>query len=313
MSEQRVIQGLTDLPDSVRGGVLCIGNFDGVHRGHQALLTRAKELAAPEGLPVVVMTFDPPPDLVIRPDDDPRRITPISVKTPRLIECGVDAVVVVTPDREFLSQSPEAFVAKVIGKLAPRHMVEGPNFHFGKGRRGNVTLLAKLGEDAGFDVAVVEPVDVEIEGVQQRVSSTLIRELVIDGDVAAAATCLCQPFALFGVVEAGRGIGRTIGFPTVNIQSPGQVLPADGVYAGWADVAGERHPAAIVVTDSPTIPGGRHLVEAHLLDASGDFYGQPVSLWFIEHVRGIERFDTRDELVEQIEKDVACVRAICES
>jgi len=124
---------------------------------------------------------------------------------------------------------------------------------------------------------------------------------------------LCQPFALFGVVEAGRGIGRKMGFPTVNIQCPGQVLPADGVYAGWADVAGERHAAAIVVTDSPTIPGGRHLVEAHMLDASGDFYGQPVSLWFIEHVRVIERFGTREELIEQIEKDVACVRAICES
>jgi riboflavin kinase / FMN adenylyltransferase len=312
MTTQRVIQGLDDLPEAILGGVLCIGNFDGVHRGHQALLTQAHELAVPEGLPVIAMTFDPPPDLVIRPDDDPRRLTPLSVKTGRLIETGVDVVVVVTPDKAFLSQSPASFVENVIGKLAPRHVVEGPNFHFGKGRKGDVELLATLGVDAGFDVTVVDPVKVELAGEQRCVSSTVIRELVLAGDVASAATCLYQPFALFGVVEVGRGIGRQLGVPTVNIQSPGQVLPADGVYAGWAEVGGDRHPAAIVVTDSPTIPGGRHLIEAHLLDASGDFYGQPVALWFVEHVRGIERFDSTDELVTQIHKDIACVRAICE-
>ena len=311
MTGQRVIQGLSDLPDEVLGGVLTIGNFDGVHCGHRALLTQARELAAPEGLPVVALTFDPPPDLVIRPDDDPQRITPLAMKTGRLIQAGADAVVVATPDKAFLSQSPATFVERVIGCFSPKHMVEGPNFHFGKARKGDVAMLAKLGKRAGFDVTVVEPVKVDLPGGEQHVSSTLIRGFVLAGNVVDAATCLGQPFALVGGVVTGKGIGRTLGFPTINIDPKGQVLPADGVYAGWADVDGERHPAAIVVTDGPTL--GRRIAEAHLLDVSGDFYGRAVVLNFIQHVRGIERFDSTEALKAQIAKDVESVRTICES
>ena len=307
----RWIQGLAELPAEARSCVLTIGNFDGVHLGHQKILSAARRLAAQARAPVVVMTFDPPPDLVLRPADEPQRITPPEMKTELLFEAGADWVVTVASNTELLGMSPEEFVERVVVRsFAPRQIVEGRGFSFGRGRTGNVETLSRTGPSAGFGVHVVEPVSVTLANGPQRVSSTLIRRLVGAGRVEDARRCLGRCFALCGPVIRGQGRGKDLAYPTANVDPGQQVIPGDGVYAGSARASGREYSAAISVGAKPTFGGVRRDVEAFLLDAEGDYYDVGITLRFERRLRGQQAFGSARALKRQIEKDVQRVREL---
>lgn len=299
--------GLDKLPAAVRGCVLTIGNFDGVHIGHRHIVACAKELAAGSA-PVVALTFDPPPDLVLRPGDTPQRLSVPAERCRLLAHAGADYVVTAAATTDLLSLDVEQFIAQVIDRrFAPRGMVEGPDFHFGRGRSGNVDTLRQR----GFEVRVVEPIAIDLPGGRQTVSSTLIRRMLLEGHVEDAARCLDRPYALQGRVVGGRRVGRLLDFPTANLDAGEQVVPADGVYAGWASIGADMHAAAISIGSKPTFQGeGGRAVEAFLIGASGDYYGREMTLSFARRLRDQERFPGVEALQAQIARDVENVRAI---
>lgn len=308
----KIIKGLDAVDATVRSCVLTIGNFDGVHVGHQRIIRRARELADSAGAGVAVMTFEPPPEFVLRPQDPPRRLTPPDEKARLLLDAGADWVVFEKADSMLLAMAPNEFIDGIIMKhFAPRHIVEGPNFFFGLARSGNVRVLGEAGLSRNFAVHVVEPASVDLADGPQRLSSTLIRQLVMDGKVDQAAQCLGRPFALLGKVVAGAGQGRILEFPTANLAPGQQVLPADGVYAGWAEFDSGSFRAAISVGTKPTLGPSPRTIEAFLLDALGDFYNLHMRLKFQQFLRAQERFDGMGSLRTQIAKDVQRVREIC--
>lgn len=308
---ERCLQGLDNLPPQIRGCVLTIGNFDGVHLGHQRLIHTARALAEAEGAAVVAMTFDPPPDRVIRPIDVPERITPPDVRCQLLLEAGCDYVITVKATPALFAMSADDFIKDVIvGKFAPRHMVEGENFFFGRGRTGNVKILSKEGLKYNFTVQVADAVMLEIDGNPTVVSSTLIRNLILAGKISDANRAMGRHFTLYGPVIGGQKQGRMLEFPTANIDRGDQVSPADGVYAGRAELDGEKYVAAISIGNKPTLGPTERVIEAFLLGAEGDFYGMKMALSFIDRLRGQQRLDSIDALKAQIEKDVRRVREI---
>lgn len=308
----RYIDGLENIPRSLRGCVLTIGNFDGMHLGHQRIGRAARSEGDSCGAPVAAMTFEPPPDLVLRPADTPQRLTPLPQKRELLLRHGADCVVVARADRRMLAMSPEEFIDRiVVGSFAPSHVVEGQDFVFGRGRTGNIEVLRAAGGTLGFAVHVVDTVTVALPDGPQRVSSTLIRRLVAQGRVADAGRCIGRPFALYGHVIAGAGRGRVLQYPTANIDPGEQVVPADGVYAGRAEVAGSEYPAAISIGPKPTFGPSARAIEAFLVGGAGDHYNQFMALSFLERLRDQRRFDGIEGLKAQIEKDVQRVREIC--
>jgi len=301
---------LDALPLAVRGCVLTIGNFDGVHAGHRRIMEMARGLA--NGGPVVALTFDPPPDLVIRPADAPLRLTPHAVKCGLLIEAGCDYVVTAAATMEILSLTPDEFAKRIIiDAFAPKHMVEGPNFFFGRKRSGSIDTLTEIGAREGFEVHVAQPVRLELADGETLVSSTLIRGMVSRGEVDLAATCLGRPFTLYGKVVRGYGRGKQLDYPTANLQLGDQVIPADGVYAGYAEIDGRRLPAAISVGTAPTFcteAEGQRTVEAHLLSDVGDIYGRQIAVAFTRYLREQRRYDDLEALKDQMAEDVEKVR-----
>lgn len=307
------ITGFESVPAAAKGGVLTIGNFDGVHRGHRRIIETCRALASADGVTVTALTFEPPPDQILRPSDLPERIIPLDLKVRLLKEAGADYVVVADTHAGLLKQTPEQFIAEIIvGRFTPRNLVEGPDFFFGRKRAGNVEVLRQAGAAGGFILHVVEPAMVELPDGPQRVSSTLIRQRVMDGRVEDAAECLGRPFALYERIVAGAGRGRLLDFPTVNLHPGQQVVPGDGVYAGIASLDGRRFAAAISVGNKPTLgPAEHRIVEAFLLDARGDFYHRELELSFLRRLREQRRFDGAEPLKAQIAKDVQRVREIC--
>jgi len=308
----RCIQSLESLPQSVRRCVLSVGNFDGVHLGHQRILRTIRRLADEKGVPAVVMTFEPPPELVLHPESLPRRITTSDEKARRLLEFGADFIVFVETDKEFLDATGREFIANtIVRRIAPADIVEGRNFFFGRGRSGNIDTLIQEAETGGYRVHVVEPVMIDLPNGAERVSSTLIRGLIEQGKVALAARCLNRNFALFGEIVTGAGIAtKLLGFPTVNLETHQQVIPADGVYAGKAKIAERDYPAAVSIGVNPTMARKTSTIEAHLIDAEGDFLGHRIALQLIERIRDQEKFQDAAGLREQITKDVQRVREI---
>lgn len=290
--------------------VLTPGNFDGVHLGHQALVRAARERADAEGWRAVAMFFDPHPTAFFRPEAAPPLLTQPARRAELLRARGADAVDVRTFDAAFAAQSPEAFVEDVlVGEHRVRAIVCGPDFRFGAKRAGDVSVLRRLGEAHGFDVRVVDPVR-EAGGV---VSSTRVRGLIGEGEVAAASALLDRYHDVTGVVVEGDRRGRTIGFPTANLagpeDSPLGMVPADGVYAVIAradDGPPLRGVANIGVR--PTFEAGRSL-EVHLLDFEGDLYGRRLRVAFVARLRGERKFDGVDALVAQLGRDVEEGRA----
>lgn len=300
-------RGLEEIPEDWGRGVVTIGSYDGVHRGHQLIIGRTVARARELGLPAVVVTFDPHPSEVVRPGSHPPLLAPQHRRAELMAELGVDAVLVHPFTLDFSKLSPADFVVKVlVDKLHARTVVEGPNFRFGHRAAGDVNLLAELGGVYDFDVMVVDLFERGRAGDGEPFSSTLIRRLVAEGDLRGAAEVLGRPHRVEGVVVHGAQRGRELGYPTANVETlPHTAIPADGVYAGWLNADGERMPAAISVGTNPQFHGTKRGVEAYAIDRIGlDLYGQQVSVDFLTFLRGQETFATVDALLERMAQDV---------
>jgi len=307
--ESHHIRGLDSLPAEVASAVLTIGNFDGVHVGHMRILAAARTLADKEAASVVALTFGPPPGLVLRPRDVPKRITPPDVRARLLLAAGADRVVTARTDQPLLAMSPDEFIRRVVvEKFAPRHVVEGQNFCFGAGRSGTVATLTRAARGCRFIVHVVDPVMIDLPEGPRQVSSTLIRELLSAGKLQQANRCLGRAFTLFGPVVRGEGRGGKLGFPTVNIDIGRQVCPGPGVYAGKAAIGKKSFPAAVSVGRRLTFETQRPAVEAFLIGAEGDYYGEFITMSLVERLRDQRRFADAEALKAQIAKDVQRVR-----
>lgn len=304
----RVIRSLPEVPREPAGRALALGTFDGVHLGHRRVIGSALERARARGLVAAVVTFDPHPLEVLRPDRPPRLLTTIERKIELVSALGLDELVAIPFTEERSRQSAEEFCDQVlVATLGARSVSVGANFHFGHGAAGDATLLRSRPE---FDTEVVELVAQDGESI----SSSRIRSLVDAGDVAGAALLLGAPYALAGRVVEGDRRGRELGMPTANLDVPEQqLLPAPGIYAATA--TGERIetelPAAVSIGVRPTFESAGDLrVEAHLIGFEGDLYGRALTIAFLDRLRDEVRFDSAGELVEQMKKDVADAHAV---
>jgi riboflavin kinase/FMN adenylyltransferase len=315
----RVVTGSDDAAlAAVRtaGAVVTIGAYDGVHLGHQAVLRLVRELADARGFEAALVTFDRHPAEVVRPESAPRLLTTLEQRLELLDATGdLDLCWVLTFDEARSKEAAEDFVREVLADgIGARLVVVGADFHFGHRRGGNVPLLERMGAELGFEVLGLGLVAVEGDPTAVPYSSTRIRELLAKGDVAEAARLLGGPHEVRGVVERGDRRGAEhLGMPTANLTVPERIcLPADGVYAGTFVAEDEvERPAAISVGTRPTFyEDGDVLVEAYVLDFDGDLYGQRVKVRFGEWVRGQERFDSTEALVEQMNADVEATRRI---
>ncbi|OYP35774.1 bifunctional riboflavin kinase/FAD synthetase [Rhodopirellula sp. MGV] len=302
----------TTIPAALHGCVASIGNFDGVHRGHAQLLGQAKSLAGELNAATAACVFDPHPIAILRPDAAPKRLSTIDERARRMNRLGIDFLVVIQTTPELLSLSAEAFFESLlVNNLHARGMIEGANFCFGKGRRGNVDLLTELCAERGIQFRVAE-MHCQDEDV---ISSTRIRETLAIGDVAAAASMLGVYHRVSGDVRHGDARGRTIGFPTANLLVQDVVTPAPGVYAGWGilgDSEASKLPAAIHIGESPTFGSGApEQIEVHLLNYNDDLYGRTLTVDFVERVRGVERFGSVEQLSHQLRQDIqTCERLL---
>jgi riboflavin kinase/FMN adenylyltransferase len=291
----------------VPAAAVSIGVFDGVHRGHRQLIARLREIADAQELRAVAVTFDPHPATVVRPDQVPKLLTGIELRSRLLIEAGADEVEVVAFTPELSRLTPVGFASRVLReRLGASHVVVGAHFRFGHRAAGDVGTLRDLGLQ-------VEAVELVRDGEQGEVlSSTWVREQLAAGDVAAAARVLARPHALEGPVVRGEARGRELGYPTANVDvDPAMAVPADGVYAGrLVRAAGEALPAAISVGTNPTFDGRERTVEAYAIGVGHDLdlYDEHVAVEFTDRLRGQERFDTVDALVAQMDRDVAAAR-----
>jgi riboflavin kinase/FMN adenylyltransferase len=293
--------------ESLHGGYASIGNFDGVHRGHQAMLNVLTSRARSDNVRSVAVTFDPHPIALLKPDAAPAALTTIEYRAELLGRYGVDVTVVVPTDLAFLSLTADEFFDSIVrGRLQARGLVEGPNFFFGRNRSGNITVLRSLCANHGLSFDVAPPVTVD----EQLVSSSVIRSLLDTGDVAHAVRLLGHPYRLGGHVGQGAQRGRTLGFPTANLTAVSTLVPAHGVYAGMATVDNARHPAAIHIGPNPTFREATAKIEVHLLDFQGDLYGRFLQVDLTDRVRDVRKFGSVDELLSQLHRDIQTVRSL---
>jgi riboflavin kinase/FMN adenylyltransferase len=319
----KVLEKTSDLEKIKKGCVLTVGNFDGVHLGHREILTAAKQTAAQRRAELVVMTFEPHPLAILHPQKAPGILTPLAFKKYLLAEFGVDCLFVSESTPELLSLSPRDFVQRfLVENIQPAVVVEGESFNFGSGRTGGVQTLQKLGAEKGFEVSIVQAKEVKLStGKTLTISSTIIRDLLASGGAADAALTLGRAYRLIGQVVAGKGKGTQLGFPTLNMQPPQQLIPAEGVYAGLVEIgdnfqqvcsAKEKIPAVFSIGRSQTFGGDSPLaVEAHILTGDvGDLHGEWLAMDFVERLRDQQKFETDADLSAQIAKDCKKAREI---
>jgi riboflavin kinase/FMN adenylyltransferase len=285
-----------------------IGVFDGVHRGHQQIVGRAVQRARDTRQPAVVLTFDPHPSEVVRPGSHPAVLTPLRRKAELLEQLGVDVLCLLPFTTEFSRLDPAEFVHLVLVEdLHAAAVVVGENFRFGHKAAGDLSTLRTLGRTFGFsteEVPLLRDDDVTL-------SSTFVRSSIDAGEVDRAAEALGRPHRIDGIVVRGAGRGKQLGYPTANVRSDRHVaVPADGIYAGWAVLRGQRLPAAISVGTNPTFEGKERTVEAYILDFDEDIYGVELGVEFVQRIRGMEKFDRVEDLVEQMGRDVEKARRI---
>ena len=317
----KVVETVSELEKATEGCVLTIGNFDGVHLGHRAIIAAGRQMARGKRVELVAMTFEPHPVAVLYPERAPGVLTPLKMKKHQLARSGVDLLIVLDGDPELLSLSPDDFASRfLIENIRPSVVVEGSDFNFGADRAGNIETLQTLGSSKGFEVCVVEPKVIKLStGQSVRVSSTMIRYMLESGHVADAATALGRPYRLLEEIIPGRGIGKKLGFPTLNMKRPGQVIPAEGVYAGFVrggdseeDVlsSDEKIPAAYSVGQARTYGDDFPLlIEAHLLNEHVDaVVGKYMAMDFIQRIRAQRKFKTPEELSKQIAGDCAVAK-----
>jgi len=294
-------------PRHFERSVITVGNFDGVHRGHQALLRRVVQRARELDAAALVYTFHPHPLKVLNPSFCPPLLTAFEDRAAWVAAEGIDALVWARFDREYAAREPEAFARETLAaRLGARELWVGPDFAFGRGRRGTIELLRGVGAEVGFAVETL-PV-FQLDG--EVVSSTRIRHAVAEADFPTAERLLGRPYALHGPVVHGEGRGRGLGFPTANLLVREECLPPPGVYAAWACWAGSCHPAALNIGPNPTFGEGKLSVEAYLLEFTGDLYGVEVELRPVAPLRGEIAFRDPSDLVRQIAKDVEEVRRL---
>ncbi|MFD3506993.1 bifunctional riboflavin kinase/FAD synthetase [Nocardia sp. NPDC058666] len=312
-------RSLDDVPGDWGRCVLTIGVFDGVHRGHAQLISRAVAAAEQRGVPSVLMTFDPHPMEVVRPGSHPAQLTTLTRRAELAAQLGIDVFCVMPFTQEFMKLAPSEYVNDLlVDRLHVSEVVVGDNFTFGKKAAGTVDTMRELGERLGFEVDGVTLLGEHAVTF----SSTYIRACVNAGDMAAATEALGRPHRVEGIVVRGDGRGRGLGFPTANVApTMHAAIPADGVYAGWFTVLGDgptigtvapgqRAMAAISVGTNPTFSGRTRTVEAFVLDGEADLYGQHVGVDFVEQLRGMRKFDSIDELVEAMGRDVEAARKV---
>ena len=291
-----------NLPQAARGATVAIGNFDGVHRGHQALIARARALGSPLG----VLVFEPHPQEYFRPDAPRFRLTPFRAKARLLERHGVDILYALHFDAAFAALSAEEFITRVLVQdLGVGHVIVGADFQFGKGRAGNRALLEARGGEQGFGVTTFDLVGT---GDDSKISSTRIREALRAGKPGVAASMLGHPWTVEGRVERGDQRGRTIGFPTANVSLEGYLEPALGVYAVRVELGGQHYGGVANFGRRPTFDKKDVLLEVHVFDFQGDLYGQPIVVSFIEFLRPEMKFPGLDALKAQIIQDSHAAR-----
>jgi len=300
------LQGLEGLRQLSAGSVLSIGNFDGIHRGHQRILEVAAGLRAESGSGrVAVVTFEPHPFTVLRPEQAPPRLTPPELKRELLARAGVDDLVVLPPVPEVLNCSAEAFWQILRDEVRPAHMVEGDSFTFGRARGGNIARLREWSAGSGVRLHVIEPVLVALLNLQVvPVSSSLVRWLIAHGRARDAAICLARPYVLEGTVVKGHQRGRTIGVPTANLDCDAQRIPVDGVYAGRCQVGGRAYPVALSIGRMPTFGENARQIEAHLIGFDGNLYGQSLRVEVLDWLREQRKLPGIEALKAQLAKDI---------
>ncbi|MSP47747.1 MAG: bifunctional riboflavin kinase/FAD synthetase [Alphaproteobacteria bacterium] len=295
------------LPPPFRGGVVAVGNFDGVHPGHAELIRTAIHLARAGGRPAGVLTFEPHPKAVFRPDAPPFRLTPWPVKRRQLAELGLSFTVVLAFDRDLASRTAEAFIdLTLVGQLGVSQVVVGYDFCFGRGRAGTAETLIAAGEVKGFGVTRVAPVK---GGDGEVFSASRLRHLIVAGEVRAAARLLGRPFEIEAVVEAGDRLGRKLGFPTANLRLGETLQPAFGIYAAQAMIDGRWLDAVVSLGIRPTVADRGVLVEVHVFDFSGDLYGRALRVRLVDYLRPEATFPDLDALRRQIAEDCRMARA----
>jgi len=302
----KFIRGIHNLNAQHRGCVLTIGNFDGVHRGHQALMSRLCEEGRKRHLPVVVMVFEPQPLELFAGDKAPARLTRLREKLRYLAEAGVDKVLCVRFDRRFAALSAQRFITDLlVEKLNVKYLAVGDDFRFGAGRQGDFLLLQKAGAEYGFDVVSNETF---CDG-GKRISSTAVRQALAADDLAQAQALLGHPFSISGRVVHGDALGRTLGFPTANLPLRRSVSPVKGVYAVEVYGLTEKPlPGVANIGTRPTVKGLRQQLEVHLLDINMDLYGRHIDVVLKQKIRNEQRFASLEALKEQIANDVVTAR-----
>ncbi len=298
-------------PEGLERAVYAIGNFDGLHRGHKAVLRRAQAIAAARGLPAAVLTFEPHPSDYFVGAGTIFRLTPQDIKARTIAELGMDGMVVLTFDDGLANLTAEEFVGRIlVDRLAAAAVVAGYDFHFGKMRGGTPAFLRAAGAAHGFAVAIIERIATDEAGTLEAASSTATRAALAEGDVARAAQLLGHPFTISGIVGPGQRLGRTLGYPTANLQADPSCRLRHGIYAVRATVDGTTHPGVASWGRRPTVDNGAPLLETFLFDFSGDLYGRRMDVSFVAWLRGEEKFDSLDLLKVQMAVDAAEARAL---
>ncbi len=312
----KVAETIADIEKINKGCVLTIGNFDGVHLGHQEILAAARRAAEKIQTQLIAMTFEPHPVAILYPEKTPGVLTPLELKKHLLAQSGVDCLIVLKGNDELLNLSPEDFVGRfIIKNIRPSTVVEGTDFNFGVGRTGNVNTLKELGAEKDFEVVIIEPKKIKLStGQTFRVSSTMIRYMLESGHIADAGIALGRPYRLLEQIIPGRGIGKKLGFPTLNMKKPNQVIPAENVYAGFVRIGdtienvlscNEVIPAVYSIGQARTYREDYPLlIEAHLLKENiGTISGKYMAMDFVQQIRNQHKFKTPEELSAQIAKD----------
>lgn len=288
-----------------QGGICTVGNFDGVHLGHQHLLQKVRELARAANAPSVAITFDPHPAAVLRPQNAPCPLTTPEQKKELLLRAGADYVLVLKTDDGLLDLEAEEFFQKILQNgLQAKGILEGPGFRFGKNRRGDDQLLQTLCSASGITFIQAQPFSIHGEIL----SSSRIRSALGQGDISGANHLLGRNYSIQGRVVEGAKRGRLLGFPTANLSAIPTKVPAHGVYSGWCWRDGKKVLAAVNIGPNPTFAEHQNKVEVHLLDFQGDLYSQNLELFFSHKIREVVRFSSKDELISQLQSDLVMVR-----
>lgn len=301
----RVHQGFDSWPYPKGQVVASLGNYDGVHVGHQAILKRVMAASCELSIPSVAVTFDPVPRKVLAPQSAPPLIQTLEQRLHKLGSLNLDHTIIVTFNHQFAKNSPEDFVRNLlVNTLGIRCFVVGEHFSFGHQKRGNIELLRAMGRHYDFSVDAIP----EVRAGERRISSTLVRECILSGEMEATNTYLGSPFSLAGTVVEGEKLGARLGIPTANLNPENEIQPANGVYVTRMIVESQLYGSVTNVGIRPTVGGRKWTVESHLLQFSGDLYGKKIELQFLKRIREEIRFASVDDLKSQIHKDIESAR-----